>query len=151
MISHDDVFDAFHAFLSTCTTWAEADTVDHFVDLELSLSQVKALFVLSHADEALPINVLADRIRLSFAAAGRVVDGLVVSGLAERREDPADRRVKLVTVTTAGREATASQIDARQAAMRAQINRLTTDEAERLAESLRPLVHSTRTEQELHA
>lgn len=151
MTSHDDVFDALHDFLSACTSSADSDTVDHFVDLELSLSQVKALFVLGHADEAMAINALAERIRLSFAAAGRIVDGLVTSGLVERRENPDDRRVKLVTITVAGREVTASEIDAKQAAMRAQIQRLTSDEADRLAEAMRPLLSSTRTEQEIPA
>ncbi|MGJ9421456.1 MarR family winged helix-turn-helix transcriptional regulator [Aeromicrobium sp. CF3.5] len=151
MTSHDNVFNALHDFLSACTSSGDSDTVDRFVDLELSLSQVKALFVLGHADEAMAINALAERIRLSFAAAGRIVDGLVTSGLVERRENPEDRRVKLVTITAAGREVTASEIDAKQAAMRAQIQRLTPDEAARLAESLRPLTSSTRTEQEIPA
>ncbi len=151
MTSHDDVFDALHDFLSACTSSADVDTVDHFVDLELSLSQVKALFVLGHANEAMAINALAERIRLSFAAAGRIVDGLVTSGLVERRENPDDRRVKLVTITAAGREVTASEIDAKQAAMRAQIQRLSLGEADRLAEAMRPLHSSTRTPQEIPA
>ncbi len=151
MTSHDDVFGALHDFLSACTSSGDSDTVDRFVDLELSLSQVKALFVLGHADEAMAINALAERIRLSFAAAGRIVDGLVTSGLVERRENPDDRRVKLVTITAAGREVTASEIDAKQAAMRAQIQRLTPDEADRLAEAMRPLLSSTRIEQEIPA
>lgn len=117
----------------------DSDTVDRFMELELSLSQVKALFVLSQGDEPLPIHVLAERIRLSVAAAGRAVDLLVTAGLVERRENPADRRVKLITITDAGREATDAHIELKKAAMRAQIAALDPDEAERLHDALTPL------------
>ncbi len=151
MTTHDDAFDALLGFFSACSAEGDSDTVDRFVELELSLSQVKAIFVLAHADEPLPINALADRIRLSFAATGRVVDGLVTAGLAERHENPTDRRVKLVTVTAAGRAATDAHIDAKKAAMRAQVDRLTAAEADRLATALHPLLSPRTTEQETPA
>ena len=123
MNSHDRLFDAIHGFFATCMAAGDSETVDHFVEMELSLSQVKALFVLSQTDEPLPIHVLAERIRLSVAATGRTVDLLVTAGLVGRRENPADRRVKHVTITTAGREATDAHIELKKAAMRAQIGR----------------------------
>lgn len=125
--------------------------MDRLVELDLSLSQVKALFALAHAEEPLPINVLADRIRLSVAAAGRLVDLLVTAGLVERRESPADRRVKLVTVTAAGRQATDAHVEAKKAAMRRQVERLSDAESEQLVAALQPLLHPHPLEQEIPA
>ena len=140
-----------YGFFSTCAAMGDSETVDHLMELELSLSQVKALFVLSQADEPLPIHVLADHIRLSVAAAGRTVDLLVTDGLVERRENPADRRVKLVTITPTGRAATDAHLEHKKAAMRALISRLEPDEADRLHDALTPLLDRSPLEQELSA
>jgi DNA-binding MarR family transcriptional regulator len=129
----------------------DSESVDHFVELELSLSQVKAIFVLAQAAEPLPIHALAERMRLSVAATGRTVDLLVTAGLAERRENPADRRVKLVTITQAGLDATEAHIEAKKKAMRAQIDRLDAAEADRLHDALIPLLRCSPLEQELSA
>jgi DNA-binding MarR family transcriptional regulator len=149
--SHDRLFDAIHGFFATCMAAGDSETVDHFVEMELSLSQVKALFVLAQAQEPLPIHVLAEHIRLSVGAAGRTVDLLVTAGMAERRESPADRRVKLVTITQAGLDATEAHLDHKKAAMRAQIDRLDAAEADRLLDALIPLIRSCPLEQELSA
>ena len=151
MTSHDRVFDSLYGFFSTCVATGDADTVDHFMELELSLSQVKALFVLAQAQEPLPIHVLAEHIRLSVGAAGRTVDLLVTAGMAERRESPADRRVKLVTITPAGQEATEAHLEHKKAAMRAQIDLLDVVEADRLHDALIPLLRRSALEQELSA
>ena len=151
MTSHDQLFESIHEFFSACTSAGDSESVDHFVELELSLSQVKAIFVLAHAGEALPINVLADRIRLSVAATGRIVDLLVTAGMVERHENPADRRVKLVTVTQTGRDATDAHIEAKKAAMRTQIDRLTTAEADVLVAAFQPLLQTQTLEQEIPA
>lgn len=151
MSSHDAAFDALHEFFIRCSTEGDSDSVDHLVELDMSLSQVKTLFVLAHADEPLPINVLADRIRLSVAAAGRTVDLLVTAGLVERAESVADRRVKLVTLTTSGRDITAAHVDDKKAAMKAQIARLSDSQADQLARALAPLASNHPHEQETPA
>lgn len=151
MSTHDELFDALHDFFHSCSAAGDSDAVDHFVELELPLSQVKAIFVLAYAEEPLPINVLAERIRLSVAATGRMVDSLVTTGMVQRHESPSDRRVKLVTVTAVGREATAAHIDAKKAAMHTQVARLSDSEAERLVAALQPLLNSHPLEQEIPA
>lgn len=143
MNSHDRAFDSLYEIFTSCVAAADSDTVDHFVELELSFSQVKTLFVLVQADAPLPIHAVADRIRLSVAATGRAVDLLVASGLVERRENPADRRVKHVTITRAGREATDTHIEHKRAALRAQVAQLDAADADRLHQALVPmLVHT---------
>src|SRR3712207_427943 len=52
-------------------------------DLQISLSQLKALHALSEGEQS--ISTLAERLRLSLPASSRAVDGLVARGLLERR------------------------------------------------------------------
>ncbi len=151
MTSHDQLFETLQDFFISCSSTGDSEAIDHFVELELSLSQVKAIFVLAHAEEPLPINALAERIQLSVAATGRIVDLLVTADMVQRYESPADRRVKLVTVTAVGRAATAAHMDAKKAAMRAQIDRLSRAQADQLVHALQPLLAPTPLEQETPA
>src|SRR3954469_24558084 len=73
-----------------------------FEDLDLTLTQVKALFALSHAE--LTVKELAERLGLSLPGTSRAVDALVERGLVDRREDPEDRRQKRLRCTDSGRE-----------------------------------------------
>lgn len=74
-------------------------------EFDLTLSQLRMLFVLDKARADLAVNEVADQVSLSMAAAGRAVDGLVRGGLLSRREDPLDRRVKRIGLTAAGKRA----------------------------------------------
>ena len=123
-----------------CMSSAEAQGIDRLVELELSISQAKTVFVLAQAAEPLPINAVADHIRLSVAATGRNIDRLVKMGLVERREDEKDRRVKLVTITKAGHDVADQHLEARRTALGAMVSRLSSDEADRLREALQPIL-----------
>ncbi|GHF37276.1 DNA-binding MarR family transcriptional regulator [Deinococcus metalli] len=68
---------------------------------DLSFSQVTALHQL-RAHAALSIGGLADLTGLSLPAASHLTDRLVQRGLAERRENPDDRRAKTLALTPAG-------------------------------------------------
>lgn len=74
-------------------------------EFELTMSQLRMLFVLDHASHDLAVNELAERVALSMAAAGRAVDALHRSGLVSRREDDSDRRIKRLALTAKGRDA----------------------------------------------
>ena len=56
------------------------------------------------------MNEIAQQVNLSLAAAGRTVDKLVGTGLVDRREDIADRRVKRVSLTAEGTRVVDSQL-----------------------------------------
>lgn len=141
-LSQDRLFAALEDFFVRCVGLSESESVDVLVELDLSISQAKTLFVLAHAPEPLPINALAERIRLSVAAAGRNVDSLVRAGLLARTESPVDRRVKLVSLTAAGREVTDQHVDAKRGAMRALVESLEPADADRLTDALQPLLDS---------
>ena len=74
-------------------------------EFDLTMSQLRMLFVLDKARADLAVNEVADQVSLSMAAAGRAVDGLVRGGLLSRREDSIDRRIKRIGLTDAGKRA----------------------------------------------
>ncbi|WP_132993006.1 MarR family winged helix-turn-helix transcriptional regulator [Gordonia zhaorongruii] len=77
-------------------------TADNLAATDLTLSQLRMLLVLHHGDEPMSVNALAEAVGLSLAAAGRGADRLVGLELVDRREDPADRRVKRLSLTDQG-------------------------------------------------
>lgn len=77
--------------------------LESLVENELTFSQARVIMVLGQTTEPLSINELATRIHLSVAAAGRNVEQLVQSGLVDRVEDEADRRIKRISLSTSGR------------------------------------------------
>ncbi|MGH3803033.1 MAG: MarR family winged helix-turn-helix transcriptional regulator, partial [Pseudonocardiaceae bacterium] len=90
----------------------------NLIELDLTFSQVRMLFALGQHGEPLPINEVAERLRLSVAAAGRNVDQLVKLGLVVRREDERDRRVKRVSLSEAGHKVTNQHIDCKRDQLR---------------------------------
>lgn len=93
-------------------------------ELDISVSQARILFLLETAHEPLPINVVAERASLSMAAAGRNIDHLVRVGVLSRQESATDRRVKLISATSYGREIIAVHLDARHEAVERFVQRL---------------------------
>jgi DNA-binding MarR family transcriptional regulator len=89
----------------------QTELFELIAELDLTVAQMRGLFVLDIADHALALTELAPRMGLSVAAAGRAVDGLVRHGLVSRSEDPVDRRVKRLALTGDGR-ATLERINA---------------------------------------
>jgi DNA-binding MarR family transcriptional regulator len=87
-------------------------------ELELTFSQLRALFVLAYGDHAPALSELAAQIHLSVPATGRAVDGLVRDGVVSRREDPVDRRVKRFALTPEGEEMIARMGEARREGLR---------------------------------
>jgi DNA-binding MarR family transcriptional regulator len=113
------------------------------VELELSISQFRCLITLGQHDTPLPINELADLLDLTLATAGRNVDRLVAHGLVERREDPHDRRVRLVSLSEAGRTIM-TEIDVhRHNALVAFARSLDPSDRDRLFAALAPIVEPT--------
>jgi DNA-binding MarR family transcriptional regulator len=68
----------------------------------LSLPQVNALMYIFHAGEC-QVSDIGTLAEVSDAAASQLVERLVQQGLVDRREDPADRRNKQVTLSDKGK------------------------------------------------
>lgn len=98
---------------------ATGSPLDAVAELELSFSQARTLLTLDRLGGSASIGKLAQRLPLSQGATSRVVEGLQRAGLVERQEDAADRRIKRVRITPAGRETVARFDEFREAKMAA--------------------------------
>jgi DNA-binding MarR family transcriptional regulator len=80
-----------------------ADLFEAVGSLELTLTQIKLLQQLEHADRELTLKQGAELVHVSLPAASRMVDELYRRGFVERHEDATDRRMKRVGLTESGR------------------------------------------------
>jgi DNA-binding MarR family transcriptional regulator len=109
-------------------------------EIDMSMSQLRALFVLDLRDSELAVSELAESIGVSTPTAGRSVDQLVRTGLVSRREDEHDRRVKRVTITAAGRTALRQFTEAKRERLRQFAAELSDDERLKLSEAITPIL-----------
>lgn len=131
--------DSVMAFLGFAQRSSGEDFFRMVGELELSLSQLKLLMVLSRDGEQ-PLKDLAEHLVLSLPAASRAVDGLHRRDMVVRREDDEDRRQKRIAITETGEAVVASLSAARLAGIETFIATLTTQEQENLARALAPIV-----------
>jgi len=71
--------------------------------LGLGLSDFRVLEVLLHKGP-LPVNAIGERIRLTSGSISIAIDRLEDKGLVERKDDPEDRRARIVHLTAEGRK-----------------------------------------------
>jgi DNA-binding MarR family transcriptional regulator len=105
-------------------------------ELDVTMPQIRGLFMLDTSERALALTELAPLMGLSVAAAGRAVDGLVRSGFVSRSEDPDDRRIKRLALTDAGRAALARLTEARLVGLRRFADTLGDAERDALSQAL---------------
>ena len=118
---------------------AGGDYVRAVGELELSLTQLRALHVLTRDDETLSLKELADRLGLSLPAVSRSIDGLVQRGLVTRAEDAEDRRMKQVRATSEVPDLLDRLTELRLAGIEQFVGSLSARERSRLAAALAPL------------
>jgi DNA-binding MarR family transcriptional regulator len=102
--SVDELTDQLLAFMAYLMKTTQGGVFQVAGELELTLSQLRALFFLAFCDHSPALSELAHKVGLSVAATGRVVDALVRDDLVSRREDVVDRRIKRLALTAHGRE-----------------------------------------------
>jgi DNA-binding MarR family transcriptional regulator len=108
-------------------------------ELELSLTQLRALHVLSYEAEQASLKDLADRLSLSLPAVSRSIDGLVQRGLVTRAEDESDRRMKQVRATAEAPRLLDRLTELRLAGIEQFVDSLSTRERSRLAAAMAPI------------
>jgi DNA-binding MarR family transcriptional regulator len=114
-----DKIHEFGAFTQTLHNWMEVSmrrSMQAFArwmsGCGLTKSQIGALMRLYYQGEC-PISGIGDDLGISTAAASQLVDRLVQMGLIERVEDPNDRRIKQVYLSTAGETLVRHGVEAR--------------------------------------
>jgi DNA-binding MarR family transcriptional regulator len=103
-VSAKQLADELMSFLATTMKTAQGEVFKIVGELDLSMTQLKMLFVLDGTDHELTPSELAKFVGLSPAATGRAVDALARQDIVSRREDQTDRRVKRLALTDHGRE-----------------------------------------------
>jgi DNA-binding MarR family transcriptional regulator len=106
----------------------------------VSFAQIKVLIELQTPDEAHTVTSLAEHIGISAASASRAADGMVRKKLVTRVEDPDDRRVKRLALTTKGQRLADRIISARLASLEEFTGSLEADERRKLESALDALM-----------
>jgi DNA-binding MarR family transcriptional regulator len=138
-----------YALASYLLRTANVGTFNTIAELDLTFTQIKALFVLETEGEELSVKALAESLGVSLPAMSRTVDGLFERGFVDRREDPHDRRVRRVRLTEAGQSVPRALNEARLSALQELIDSLEDEQAAALARALE-LILSRREEIAAH-
>ena len=135
-----ELYACLEEFFQRMFALSEGEATDLLVDLDVSLTQARTIFLLSRVAEPVPISEVARKIGLSQAAAGRTVDQLVRLGIVERHESAEDRRVKLVSLSPRGFDIADQHVEQKRRALRSFTDRLPAGDCERLTDALRPVL-----------
>ena len=112
-------------------------------ELDLSMTMVKALSVLSDCREELSVKEVSEQLGLSLPGASRSVDLLLRRGYVERREDELDRRMKRIGITASGRDVARRIVEARLEGLEQFTSSLSSEQRTRLMTALTDLPHRT--------
>jgi DNA-binding MarR family transcriptional regulator len=125
-----------YALVSYLMRKANAGTFEAIAELDLSLTQLKALCALEAVGEERSVKALAEALGVSLPAMSRAIDGLYERGFVDRREDQTDRRVKRVRLTDEGRTVPRALNEARLSALNELTGSLGDEEAAALEHAL---------------
>lgn len=80
-------------------------TAPDWLDLNLSMAQLKALFVIARGD-SMTVGQVAEALEIGLPTASHLVDKLVQAALILRENDPADRRRTVLSLSEEGQRIT---------------------------------------------
>lgn len=126
-----------YALVSYLMRTANVGTLQTIAELDLSVTQLKALCALDGHGEDRSLKALADSLGISLPTMSRAIDSLFERGFVRRQEDPVDRRMKRVGLTDAGRRVPLALNEARLSALQELIGSLQEREAGALGRALR--------------
>lgn len=117
----------------------QQDSLPEWLDLDLTMGQVKVLVLLHHRGPQ-PIGQVGSALDLGKPASSLLVDGLVRRGLVERSEDPTDRRRTFAALTPRASQLMADLQSGRHERFEAWLNQLPESDLTALASGLESLV-----------
>jgi len=133
-----DLVEETFAAQEAVTQLTHAWHAPEWLELELSITQVKALIVLD-CHPAITIGQLACKLGLAKPAASILVDKLVQAGYIERTEDAEDRRRTNIRLSTTGAELVYRLMRVKREQMRALLARMAPADLRALCQGLRAL------------
>jgi DNA-binding MarR family transcriptional regulator len=113
-------------------------TASKWLHLDISMQQLRALFLLRDEEEA-SVGRLAELFGIGLPAASLLADRLVRAGYVERRDDPADRRRVLLSLTRAGVRLVTDLREGSQSLLRRWMSSLSPDDLAALSRGWRAL------------
>lgn len=128
---------AFH-LLGRAMTRSDPSRLEDWVERGLTLTQLRLLFILRD-NEGASAGYLADFLHVMPSTLTRIVDRVVRQGLVCRETDDGDRRMVRHSLTEAGANAVAELERSGRARMNEVMDRLSTEQLERLVEALEDL------------
>lgn len=134
MPSNDPMIAALHRFVESFTRRSMQDFVLYSKDSGLSMPQVGALFRIHKS--AINVSDLGEELGVTSAAASQMLERLVQLQLILRTEDPDDRRIKRLALTSKGRRVLQDALHIRQNWMGELANSLSESEKEQVAAAL---------------
>jgi DNA-binding MarR family transcriptional regulator len=141
-VSPAELADELMTFLMTTMRTAQGEVFKLVEEHDLTMTQLKMLFVLEGTPHEPTPSELARMIGLSAAAAGRAVDALVRRGIVSRRDDDTDRRVKRLALTADGGTMVGRISAARRQGLIGLVEPLTPRQRDALSAALEPLLPS---------
>ena len=114
-----------------------------WLEIDLTMAQLKTLMVLRCEGQP-TIGQVADALHISLPTASHLVDRLVHAGLAERAEDPADRRRMLTGLTPRGEELAGRLREGSQDQLRLWLSHLSREDLSALLQGLQALAKVSR-------
>ncbi len=136
----EDLSSALTAFIIYVTKESGHDFFRVVGELDLSITQIKALMLLDRVHDELCVKHLAEELFVSLPAASRSVEGLHARGLVEREEDHEDRRMKRVRITPTGRDIVQTLAEARLAGIAQFVATMSPSQQRTLAAAVAPLL-----------
>jgi DNA-binding MarR family transcriptional regulator len=115
------------------------DRSDPLFSSHLTLSQLRILMLL-HRSDGMSGRELSERIGVGLAALSGMIDRLVAHDLVIRQEDPHDRRVRRISLSTVGAEIIDSIITAGAEKQRRLLSRLSDAELAQVAAAVQIMV-----------
>ena len=123
------------------------NAVSHWLMLELTFAQARALFILA-ARKELTVSQLAKLLGVGNPTASILVQQLVERGLVTRTEHPTDRRHTIISLSQKGAEIGAGRREAREKQWQRWLGHLSIDELNALARGLSALTNVVKKETE---
>ena len=114
-----------------------------WLEVDLTMAQLKTLMVLG-CEGRPTIGQVADALHISLPTASHLVDRLVHAGLAERAEDPADRRRMLTCLTPQGEDLAARLHEGSRDQFRLWLSQLSHEDLAALLQGLQALAEVSR-------
>lgn len=127
-LSDDPLATRFFSVLIRMVKGSQHQAMAITAEYDLTLSQLRLLYVLDTAGEPRAVSALGEAVGLSPAATGRAIDALHKNGMVSRTEDPEDRRIKRIALSDEGHEAIERITRARFAAISDFVGALSNDE-----------------------